>query len=585
MPTKLYLQVIVNNYDEIMYDTAQLSVIRGGSELARTLPSFVYTSLCKNDDYQVSTISDGGSNGLFEITATGKNKEPDPKKKINKSKTSKSKTSKSNTSHSNTSKSNTSKSTTSTEQNELSQDKLKILSDAVTANVQDCLHKHPAMRFIPVTLATSSESTFEKNREKLRAHHSWQRFTSHSIPMEFNQPKQKVGAEHSVCGLNGLRKTFDTEGKSPDMWFSEFTGARLSLGRELRSRGNLFKNLIQYSTGSEQPPEFDWDGPDDLGDIADTSGRTEGKLAYIYFDGNSFGNARKQNSNNAEQLKEFNDYLQHQRASLLEKLVADFTPPTNTKSANNLIRFKNGKKYLAVEPLLWGGDESLLAVPASAGLAVLWTLLKYTEGWKKGSSMTHAFGILFCHFKTPVADARNMAEKLAENAKKITRKRNSWASASLKSIDSVPMYDMKQYFHSRFGNFQGTAECLSALGLRQDKSRRDKSKGVNRDDGIYSSISLLLRLPRGQIRRIAEHAARKNHEYAKLLEKRMLGLLVTDVETQTTKALTHLADTWLPDKTPDKTETTEDRLVIWMLVEELYDFLPSQPLPDITSEV
>lgn len=69
--------------------------------------------------------------------------------------------------------------------------------------------------------------------------------------------------------------------------------------------------------------------------------------------------------------------------------------------------------------MLWGGDELTFVMPAWLGLEFAGKFFEWVEDWTapSGAPLTFGAGLVFCHEKTPIRQARKMAELLAEDGK------------------------------------------------------------------------------------------------------------------------------------------------------------------------
>lgn len=87
----------------------------------------------------------------------------------------------------------------------------------------------------------------------------------------------------------------------------------------------------------------------------------------------------------------------------------------------NMGEEKEKKDGLRLETLLWGGDEILWVVPAWAGW---WWLQKFCELWGKDSGRTfgsqplsYSAGLVFCHHDAPIHRVKDLTKELGDFAK------------------------------------------------------------------------------------------------------------------------------------------------------------------------
>jgi hypothetical protein len=91
-----------------------------------------------------------------------------------------------------------------------------------------------------------------------------------------------------------------------------------------------------------------------------------------------------------------------------------------------------------IETLMWGGDEILWVVPAWKGWEALSHFYTVSSTWKFGDvPLRHSGGLVFCHHHAPIHRITNLAKKLAETAKAMSRDANLFAYEVLESFDHV----------------------------------------------------------------------------------------------------------------------------------------------------
>jgi hypothetical protein len=206
------------------------------------------------------------------------------------------------------------------------------------------------------------------------------------------------------CYLDGWRpgvKPYTVDPDASGAKISRATYFRRKRGRELKH--TLFKELFP-----EGGVEDDLCARD-LGELAiDASkGIMSGKIAFIHIDGNSFGRIRKKKCITPEARKDFDVCIQKCREAFLDDLH-------NTAHSDPDFRLsRNGKDVLRLEVLLWGGDECTIVVPAWKGLEVLERFYKITASLTfEGVPMTHRAAVIFCHHDAPILQIRRLADRL-----------------------------------------------------------------------------------------------------------------------------------------------------------------------------
>lgn len=196
--------------------------------------------------------------------------------------------------------------------------------------------------------------------------------------------------------------------------FSKSTYFRRSQGRALRRTGRVFRDS-GVDIGSLA-------FTDDLTQLSGSPGEgvpglLGGKMAVIHVDGNAFGKNRGRLCLNEGTRTEFDDYIQVDlRGGFLEKLLnyARNTPSFLTTDK------ATGQTLIRLEILLWGGDEMTLIVPAWQAWQTLWLYYDHTtqaEGFQ-GEALTHRGAVVFCHHDSPILMIRDLLESLLDRAKK-----------------------------------------------------------------------------------------------------------------------------------------------------------------------
>lgn len=147
--------------------------------------------------------------------------------------------------------------------------------------------------------------------------------------------------------------------------------------------------------------------------------KLQNKMAVLHLDGNGFGAIRKAYCNTPEALSSFSELVLDRRRRLLGKVLEEVC---------GVQYKKDGETVIPLETLLWGGDEACWVMPA-------WSIIKVLEnlepllndgqwawtppGGGTDIQLTHALGLVICHYKTPIRQARALARELAEHAKEL----------------------------------------------------------------------------------------------------------------------------------------------------------------------
>lgn len=153
------------------------------------------------------------------------------------------------------------------------------------------------------------------------------------------------------------------------------------------------------------------------------------KIAVFYADGNKFTRIREKSGTIKDYSEFSSDVLAKQRdlmgkmltwlkegAERSKKAFVFTDPDEDNPDDRDKARF---------ETLLWGGDELTFVMPAWLGIDFArrffdeWTKEEDGTDWKSpsGEPLTFHAGLLFCHEKTAIRQARKMARIMAEDAK------------------------------------------------------------------------------------------------------------------------------------------------------------------------
>lgn len=337
--------------------------------------------------------------------------------------------------------------------------------------IAEYLSEHRYLRYFTFTIVyTPCQDDFKSAKERLVAKARLQQARQLSIA-----PHPEVSQAAEPCALQGILPADKRMDKPPKGFTNEKIAPacqdRFLFGRRFRTA--LYEAEISALLGDEQRQNTAQDKlvtstvelrkllnflqkAQDEGDeerfaksfnaIADDEAyqNLEHKIAILYFDGNGFGKIQLELVKTVEDQKSFDQQIKSYRREFLAQVLMDF------KAAS-----KNG--VLCLETLLWGGDEMLFVVPASQGMALLQRFYQRSKHWeiKLGDEtrpLTHAGGLVFCHYKTPIARASQLAKDLAEAVKErdYGREGNYFDYMVLESID-YPAEPLAVFFTKRYG--------------------------------------------------------------------------------------------------------------------------------------
>lgn len=300
--TTFYLRMEGVNLDSFVFDTKDLSTVRGGGLLLLESVDRVEEKLKEQcPEGKVGAISTGASSGLFKFEAE-------------------------------------------------SESRAHEIRDAIESALnRDEQLKHAT--FVVDVLPARGEENFAEDREQLIARNRWRQMSSPSLSMP-----SWVAECKEACATDLVRPVADESNRrNKDGKVSESVWQRWQYGRESK-RGKLYQQL----TGLPETVRF----ANDLKELTEESskGNLNHKMAVIYADGNSFG--KLQANFSKSRLTEFDEYIKKKRKEFLSKLVEQMdADPTGWKTTGGACRLETllwgGDEFMLVVPA-WKGWETLL---------------------------------------------------------------------------------------------------------------------------------------------------------------------------------------------------------------------------------
>ena len=117
--------------------------------------------------------------------------------------------------------------------------------------------------------------------------------------------------------------------------------------------------------------------------------------------------------------------------------------------------------------LLWGGDELMFVMPSWLAFAVVEEFFAATRDWSiDGHRLTHTLGLVICHYKTPIRQARALAHKIADEIKERSTTIGSGNAVGIEIFESLmPPEDDLSSHRARLYGAQGDAVNNLALDL------------------------------------------------------------------------------------------------------------------------
>ena len=307
-------------------------------------------------------------------------------------------------------------------------------------------------------IEAGKEDAYQEDREKLTALVRWHQMCSPTIaipsiesepiPVENDGERTtrriceldhiRPAAQCSECRINGRKRAvsessysryqYGAWGKS-DQWYEDVTGLE-----GLRPFTHDFHELAEGYSG-------DKDSTSDL----------DGKMAVIYLDGNHFGRLQGKYCKTPSDQRAFDKKLREEYQAgalwyLIKKIKDDraWIAEITVGKKHYFPSCESGEKIekIRLETLLWGGDEIIWVAPAWRGWWLLGEFFRLVEGgldgrpWSfKGEPLTFAAGLVFCHNTAPIYRIKELAHQLAEIVKGVSRERNMVAYQVLESFD------------------------------------------------------------------------------------------------------------------------------------------------------
>lgn len=480
-----YLRVEAVNLYASVYDTNQISIIRGGSLLLKQ----AIDDLAKKFTSQLTPLSTGASVGLFEIT------------------------------------------------------------DANPASLKpaviDFLNTENNYHYFTFVVVDAAHDDFQTAKEILVAKIRVLQLQQPSLSVDENMAKAQP------CALDGIRKAQKeiqlARGKTI---INPFARLKWVYGRRQR------KKLYHDELKELDLPTNDLDFTQDLTQLSKNPDcpNLDGKIAVIYFDGNGFSKLQADLVRTAQDQKDFDRTIKNYRRDFLDQLLqrCEADPDWRIAKKNRL------------ETLLWGGDEMLFVVPAWKGFELMGLFYQISQNWhitlnEQTKRLTHAGGMVFCQYNSPIYKMRELAQALADRIKGLAggRDGNYYDYLALESID-YPAEALDCFFKYRYGDLSAYRTCLSATGLAETD--------------LPALAPLRANLPKSQVYAIALAASKlslTDHEAFDKALARLSQLIGNETLENILTPLTTLLSPQLNENIPD----TAQQALIWLHLVQCWDYL------------
>ncbi len=235
--------------------------------------------------------------------------------------------------------------------------------------------------------------------------------------------------------LDGWRPGVEPYRVDPDV-----KGAKISRATAFRrEKGREYKHAIFKVLGGEQVEDARaWLAARDLSQLAflPEKGVLNGKIAFLYMDGNHFGTIRQRKCTTPTLRKAFDELIQAKvRNAFMRTLLAKAQQEPDFQAED-----EKGRRALRIEVLLWGGDEMTLVVPAWKGLEVLDLFYQQARGVTfEGEPLTYRTALIFCHHNAPMLLINRLAEALLDRTKQDIQGREEQDAAHYLVLESFDM--------------------------------------------------------------------------------------------------------------------------------------------------
>lgn len=420
---RYYLRIEAANLDDFLFDTIDLSTIRGSGLLLldaiglldldrdpfKELPKLEWDVLValrqRLDEHRFETISVGASIGLFSFDA---------------------------------------------KDDEAAEGLRKAIQDLFSSDTE---HAYRHVTYLIDVAVAADKDDFPRDRERLIAKNRWRQLQSPNFVLS-PHPADWAEAE-TFCHFTNLRQAEkqrpgEKPSYTPDRNLVQVSASAKERRRFGRSEKHDFyrrfpppdsarKAEIVASQHFEEltlvrKPRSDHDDP-----LAWEVGNLCGKMAVLYVDGNRFSE-RQADCVTPDALREWDRHIREERRAFMNTLLDEIhhDPTWLTRNESN-------PRVLRMEVLLWGGDEFMFVLPAWHGWWVANFLFK--RDWCFGDRpLTHSAGLVFCNHKAPIARVKAVADDLCKLAKSAGEADdNKLAYLTLESFDNVGL-DLDAFF-------------------------------------------------------------------------------------------------------------------------------------------
>ena len=413
----------VNIYASV-YDTEQLSVIRGSSFLLKK----AIIDISEKFKGKIDPVSTGASSGLFSV-----------------------------------------------------KDNADSLVEDITKYLNDNKKKYRYFTFVVEYVKDVEDTSFQDAKEALVAKQRFSQLQSLTIAPD----PQCENENTQPCEMQGVRvcdKKYYLTVDGNKVFVSKSVYDRFSVGRENRSA--LYKSEIGDSINDDFTSDLQTLASSDkykkLNDKIAVIYFDGNRFSSILRSKVKDIEGQKDFDNKIQ------GYRKEFLGNLLKKFSPDNndTPFINARTDKDKDKDKGECR---LETLLWGGDEMVFVVPAWLGFDVLNFFYKESRDWEyvsipyKPAPLKHAGGIVFCSAKTPISKIRYVAQSLADEIKEKEggRNENYFDYIVLESIDYPVESTMNEFFKNMYGDISDSRYFISPCYTWGDKvGIKDQLKSI-----------------------------------------------------------------------------------------------------------
>jgi len=283
---------------------------------------------------------------------------------------------------------------------------------------------------------TEDTGDFALAREALLARNRWRQMQSLSlaVPEPSRHPAADFGRPY--CSVDMIRPAAvsNRSRNREKQRVSRSVKARVDFGR--RAKQEFYARELGLDPASVPRDPVAWDfrqiaargpcrasgdrqEPDALRHLHD-------KIAVLYVDGNAFGAIQRASCNDVMRQQAWDEHVQGMRRAALHSI---WERAWQDPQWQGILGKKDGQAtYLRLETLLWGGDELIWVVPAWKGWETWQAFFDTVSRWpawkfdgKITFPLTHAAGLVFCHANAPIHRITGLAHELADLAKQVAK--------------------------------------------------------------------------------------------------------------------------------------------------------------------